>query len=109
MLIFNVFLSSLEKALLHFIFRKLCQFAADSRVMIYCSSYPFKEPGGYCLPAGGSRYALPGSHQTAWTCFCTGGDSQGNVPHQATFVIVNCNDVGMDTEMYSFIYDLLLT
>lgn len=76
--------------------------------MTHCYSDPFKEPGVYCLSAGGSGDALPGSHQAAGACFCAGGGRQGKVAHQAhtgmVLIIIMCNYVGMDTESYSLIY-----
>jgi len=74
--------------------------------LIYCHSYPFKEPGGDRLPAGGSGDALPGSDQTAGACFCAGGGRQDKVAQRAhtgfTFIIIMCSDIGMDTELYSY-------
>lgn len=50
--------------------------------MICCHSYPFKEPGGHRVSAGGSGHALPGPHQTARACVCTSGGSQGKALRQ---------------------------
>lgn len=64
--------------------------------MIYCYSYPFKEPGGYCISAGGTRHAFPGPHQTARACLCTAGGDQGKKSQSCTLIIILCIDVGID-------------
>lgn len=53
-----------------------------SSLLIGYHSYPFKEPGGDCLSAGGAHHALPGSHQAAGARLREGGGCQGNAAHQ---------------------------
>lgn len=55
---------------------------------IYFYSYPLKEPGGYHLSFGGSRYALPGPNQAARARLRTGGGGQGKVSHQFPYICV---------------------
>lgn len=76
--------------------------------MIYGCSDPFKEPGGHCLFAGGSRDALPGPHQTARARVCSSGGSQGKVFLQAwaelTRIVAMCSDVRMDTKCIELLF-----